>query len=956
MLKPKSAVQADLAAVPCLFLAATAALFYNPLLGTYPDSAGGTMGFGLVNGISIDKLVVHFFLWYIGIFLLLFVGLFWLFGVLARRAAWGAEEYSQRSKAMSMLAVLGLPLLVIEYIGRLSGESAKLACPTVPLLVSTIILEYFVSHIICALRKRTPPEPEHLIFLWAASFLLAFPLSHLLGLLGIQWPGYLWVMSFALASGLGLCAAGIAGVRMRWFDTTARVVLPLCFAPVLTALYLEGRNILAQHGIVLRHPQWHIMGIYVLLLGCAALIYLCGRKKSEAFPNWKRVYYPLILVSVLVIAYLPQAVVHSGELDYFEHANQGVPLLQMVTYGKLPIIESFSAHVLSDFIGPLTYFLVNGDMVTAVFAGSGWASPLLFYDVFACVLAPLSLFFILKTSFNADFALGFSILFPIAASAFGAMPVALSCVTALIHLLKRPGWKACLLYALTLAFNCLYRLDYGAAFALATFAALVILWLLERDRRPFKMHTLLLCLAGTAFTLFVMFVTVCTAKGIQPVLRLRELLAQVTSNGYWAFGGPGSPETSAYPFFYILAPMAAVVLLVGVVYLARNRLLILQPAILGIILSLGFAFVANIPRIMVRHNVAEGWIVPLMFMLPLFFAFAAAVLAPRAKQALFVLVCFGVMLAGQGSLSTQILAGDSYIGLAAERYTEEDTFNAKLEPYTERFRWDNETEIVEATRFIESALDEGETFIDLSAHGMLYVLTGRECPYYVSQAPALLSDEFLQQQFIAQVDGYADGTPLAVTSMKYTGLDGIAYSDRQHLVYEYLYNEYVPLVTIDTFVFWCRGEKLDEYTALADNMGYTAPTQADMRYLMVEDVALGEMPYLWGLDGLGDSAAEVLIAGVPASTGIAQAPVDMTANGGTTYLRLEIESASVQTGVLELYGEDGPLKKYTFNIHEGVHTYLFRVSSNWFWHSGEVDTLFLSGLHDAANYEIALAL
>lgn len=947
-------------AIPSLFLAGLVPLIYNPLSDIYPNGAIDTMGLGLANGVSIGKIIVHMFVWYLVAFLLVAAMFFLLFIRLGRVAKWGEAPMGRHVHFMAIVSLLGMPALVLAYSMRLRSEAGAFYYPDIPLLVAIIILEYFAYHFLCSALKKTALEREKMEWVWVVSFLAAFPAMHLVTVMGVPAFKHLWLLCFLLLSVFALpIGHWIFSRNEMHFTHSAKMLLPPCFAALLTAVYIEIRNVAAQHGILLRHPNRNILVVYALLLlcgGCVGVLSYRGKWKCS-FSRWKNYYYPLVLITLLAIAFLPRPIVYSGALDYFEHGNQGVPLSQFILFGKIPIVESFSAHVLSDFWGPYFYSLLNGDMVTAVVA-SGIRYPLsAFYDVFKCFFAPLALYKILSSFFDKSFALGFCVLFPLYAPAFGDIAVPIVCVVALIYILKNPSWKSYIVFAVTLAFSVLYQLDYGLAFSLGTFATLIILWLMNRKRRPFVLWQFVVSLAGTIVALFAIFAGICVVKHIPLWQRIAEILSLVMSNDYWAYGTLGDVTSNAYTFFYVAMPFVSIIFIAGILFVAKKRLARISVTGLGIVLSFGIAYIVNLPRIMVRHTVGEIWIMPLMFGLPLFLAFAVALLATKGKRGIFVFTCIGVMLAGNSSINTTVLRANSYADMSINRYSEQDFIPSEVMT-DKRIVWENEDAVAGVIGFLDEILMREETFVDLSNHGLLYTLTERECPFYLSQSPALISNTLLQEQFIRQIEEYGARAPIVLTSIYHSSLDGISYHDRQPLIYEYLYAEYMPLCRVDEFVLWCKIERKAKYEEQIKELGAHSVGIEQVIALQGAENNLGEMPYLWGRRLESSSDITELLSGFTSKDGLIDIRLISLKNAAPYYLCIGIDAQSSDEGALAMAGlYDGNeiiLKQYGFNIHEGSNIYLFRVSANYFWQEGFVDELKVYVNNEEVECEVRL--
>ena len=118
-------------------------------------------------------------------------------------------------------------------------------------------------------------------------------------------------------------------------------------------------------------------------------------------------------------------------------------------------------------------------------------------------------------------------------------------------------------------------------------------------------------------------------------------------------------------------------------------------------------------------------------------------------------------------------------------------------------------------------LKPSESFIDFTDTTFVYSAFGRECPVYVSQSPSMLSGEFSQEQFIAEIKKEKERLPVALFPLSSFYLsqyvDGVPLVLRHYKVAEYLYQNYRPLCTAGDYALWCDRDKYADYKNLLDD-------------------------------------------------------------------------------------------------------------------------------------------
>ena len=198
------------------------------------------------------------------------------------------------------------------------------------------------------------------------SFCLSFLQVQLFQLAGIQGNQSLAIFSTVFSSVLLLFyLLQQKTVAFTHEDVQGKIFItaPLAILPLLSVISTELFMILNQHDI-------HAPGIRIIHFGLLAIIALSmfyrrrkWRKQGIAhstnlFDTLGRLWFPMICIGIAALAtYKP---IVSPTIDLFEDANRILPLQQFFDFGKIPFLDTFSSHALSDFGPGALFSLLNG--------------------------------------------------------------------------------------------------------------------------------------------------------------------------------------------------------------------------------------------------------------------------------------------------------------------------------------------------------------------------------------------------------------------------------------------------------------------------------------------------------------------------------------------------------------------------------------------------------------------
>lgn len=585
---------------------------------------------------------------------------------------------------------------------------------------------------------------------------------------------------------------------------------PMAFYLWISTVLLEAIVVLNQHQVVVSNLKM-IFGVAFLAL------LLIGIVKFKLLTNLRE-YDSIMDVGVLLgmvgMAALPK-IQTTVATDLFEQANSAVSINQLVEFGKIPFVETISAHLASDWLPGTLYYLINRDLEGAFF------SP---YTLLFDVAWILVFYYILKESIGAEDALIICLLVPFFSFSSGWQQMGIMSVAALVFLLKKDmSVKRAISFWCVLLVSVLYKADAGLAFGLAAIVSYIVIKILNREKVNWKRFVLsggaVALVAGVAFCL------ICNIKEIDILKRIKEFLEIfATSNEVWSYGEFGTAGTLQYTIVYFFIPiMVILALLVYGFKIWKSKSY--NKIVDAVILSMGIAYLFNLQRIIVRHNLREGgYSVSLTFTAGVFFAMFMMEIVHREREKIFVFVflAFGCFFSIEKAnvLSIENIEAVSKYNLSLTSLAFEKIYNNtfmqeyNLSSKVKRVQIDQEmqNQYVYVVREIQELLKDDETFLDFSNQSLIYALAHKKLPVYVVQSPGQISGEFGQSMFLDEIK--EQDCPIAISVGEGNlscgiGVDGIQHSYRQYQISEYLNDNYIPLEMAGDFVIWVRNDRTD---------------------------------------------------------------------------------------------------------------------------------------------------
>lgn len=743
----------------------------------------------------------------------------------------------------------------------------------------------------------------------------------------------------------------------------AKAHATLAWFPLVFCLLCELFFTLFEKGLVAFSP---VYGVYAVSLLFLAASLLKGRWRSSASAVSENVFYVGALLSFTALAYGGIAYFHEFQnvqtdfKDFYEYGNL-LGIVETLESGKVPVIDYFSAHALSDVFTGILHGIVHGSTTGALI------DPYRDFVIFSC--GGVLLFFILSKFFSPFFSFALICLFPLNTNAFHFVDICLAGVLLHLGLYGKPGvWRLPLFWFLV-ALLAFYRYDTGVAFGVASIFASVLLFASRRD----KSGLLKFALSGLSVSalLLVFYFVYCGMNGIAAVDRMREWIAlTLHSNGYWAEEVLANSLTS--PLFilaYLLIPLAEsfVVFYVVVESLLNRKLektagLALVFAVAGLfLLTRAFVFYT------LSFTLGRGCVMFCYSVFALSFFLFHLLRQKRVGRGLaavlwLLAVSFGIWVCNGANHflpdATNLLANRAVSNMKEIRESLLWHFDdLEATARQERFRMDDTLSYYSAEfkSFFSRILEEHETFLDFADIPAVYALAGREKPFYSAQSPGLLSDLYSQEMFLREIE--SKQVPVAITAWKDAGhmqvIALVPHQVRFYKVAEYLYTRYRPLAHVGDFVVWCKPEKYWTYLKKLVGGPWKLAEYGYEPNSAYHHFDLKWNPYVWANadryraaeNPVLDRARLERVQGQGAKDGsryrFGLAGSKSYPSPAGKYVALEIRSAGPDRANVT-FAEEGDTASrygYDFDLKEGTHRYLVRASQDYNWHAFNINSV-----------------
>lgn len=928
--------------------------YVNPLDGVELTSWDRTFCSAILSEISINKRINEFY----KLFFLVIPGIIILLMALFNFLFQCRENYKDYFAKFSIFTLLAT---FASYISRYTSESTDIA--ENPLL--QCILAFLIVLSIIALmdfKEKIKFEDVSMLFLAHVIMILLF------NMFGQSEELIKYVV---IAAVIEIIYAGVvlfAPIRDELYSCGKNLIFILFWLPAFARLALEGLYFLIEHGHNTQRYFTHVMrATLIFFVIVCVMVFLCRKKKW----SFKVLGYVGAIASVTTVYTFSFAFQYTWNYSNFSNVYElgnGAVAMDSVLYGKLPIIDYFSAHALGDVWTKILYCVIHNDI------GGIFTNP---YGGLATIIAFIILFFIARNFFDDDVAILYVLLFPGSFTSIKWVSICSLALVMLLYIYRKPKFKSYLWFWIATLIGAFYTYDEGISIGVACILTYLILRCIEKEWK--EIRNFIICGAGVGATVGVFYVVYALITGIPVISRIKEWISvSVNSSSSWATANFGNQSTFAFLISYFLVPMTAVALLIFVLikYIKyRNHGLLVAATV-----AYSLTEILYITRTIVYHNLAvcSGWTgvllnfihwsVSLYVLYTMEFKeknFNTKLLAWTGAMMLVMLVEGTAVTGYWPSADATILSK----GLkASDGWNLQDGYTANIGQ--SRIVADEDTTIlINSFKLVfDTLLDEDETFLDFSNITSMYAMTGRVRPCYVGQSPSLLTDLYSQECFLKEIAKY--DCPLAVVGTTGTSylsqMVGIPHNIRYYTVAEYIYSNYRPLVTFSEFAIWCEKDKYDEFSSVLNTAGFYAEesgyTAADYGYdfttAYVDDAGntqfnfwpyhsydLQAIPYIWAnydeYEAISNAVIETIEASAVNTYTFDGSQSVLTDEGN--YLAFDYTNNSeddISINIV-LYDSknDGAKIQYYFTVKPGINTYIIRISGDYFWDIYNIDTI-----------------
>ena len=581
-----------------------------------------------------------------------------------------------------------------------------------------------------------------------------------------------------------------------------RVTTPLVLIPALSLLSFEGSMILGQRGMLLGPTPLYVSGLLILLFA----VFRRYKKSQPLFTDAKHklntVWVPFLLVGIIgLVMYKP---VVSPDIDWFEDGNRILPLQQWFDFGKIPFLDTFSSHAMSDWVWGALYSLFNGPDPMGVFV----------YGFLLGVVVTLLIYaLVLRLSDNAFLSVFVALFYPytdlLLPTYYHIVPLT---VLLLLNILQKQSVKNYFLFFFLLLFTMVWRIDLGISNFMAGIGGLALLWFVHPDFNPDRKSALRGFGIFAVTSLFLFLIAILIQGPALLFDRLGEMAGYLSSlQAYGLINLSGATDMKYYSLYFIMPVAVALVAGFAFVKLIRNNEAASRASIVSVvIIFLSIFYFSNLQRGLVRHTLAEQW--DTAFTSYGFFILVCPVFYSRKKSITPAIQFFSFFI-----LATVITVNYKLNTPELDRsnvYNEVMKFVQGELPVKTAMKTDRTPERTEYRSDFYGDLDfwmkknisDSSSFLDFSNSPMLYYYLGRKTPNYLCQIPHTAHNDEMQDRLLNGLKNY--DLPVALFSnypvSYWDQLDGIPNCMRHYKISEYIYKNYSPYALINHHTVWAK--------------------------------------------------------------------------------------------------------------------------------------------------------
>lgn len=593
--------------------------------------------------------------------------------------------------------------------------------------------------------------------------------------------------------------------------------------PLFSAILIETINIHTQFGGEALSKRNAILILTVFLF---FLIFILSFLKVN-LKIVEKYHLGLLLIGFLFLAYGPNYKIITPTNELFESANHGLLVYDFFNYNKVPILESFDAHMFSISIWGILYGVITKDFQNAVF------TP---YVEYANIITILALYIFLGRLFDKTFVFFLSLFLPISQSIqwsyFYLFDLTFFSIIITMYALSKNSFKIYFLMIFSFAISFFYRLDTAFVSILSSIFLIILYYV----KNPFKINELLKAIYSTLFILIAITLFIISYINIDFWSRLVEFKDIVISNQIWGNAELGDSNSIKYKISYLIFPIIGVLISLFSISKFFTTKTKYEETLYLSIFALGSMYLLNLNRSVVRHSVFEdayGIIFGgVLLLIPLFISS----LKLKKKELVFSTSITFIVL------STSMLIGSSefqssIFSKMKDKYNNGTYFkNGKSsEPRVDLINFNIYKNDLENLKTI---IYEDNTYIDFTNDSLLYAFLNKEKPFYINQSPGLLNGPVSQYKYINQTTN----SNFVLESKTCKSIDSVPLQLRYFIVSDYINRNFKPAYTLENYNVWVKNNY-----ELSDNIVLNFREKEIQEYNAgCKTFDLGFVPYLMG--------------------------------------------------------------------------------------------------------------
>ena len=698
------------------------------------------------------------------------------------------------------------------------------------------------------------------------------------------WNEVCFLMSFVLSALFYLKVENNKSFVIRAGLFCSSMLILVCFL-IETCFTLKSRG-LSEQSIV----KFVIVGVIIYAVIASVLEWYFIKNNNI---QTEAVRSHFMLIAVTAFAWI-NSIRDYKVVNFFESSNHGLSIFEYIRYGKIPVAETFDAHMLSNTFPGIVYYYINSDYRGAL------TSPYVY--VYTIVLL-ISLYLIFSNLVGYEKAMVCTVFFPMSLIVADAValpnPAAfiagLFMIPVFLNWKKRMGVRSHVILWFFIVLSALIQLDTGVAFGIGALILALIELIKQRDRKQLLVFTSI----GALFALIaVLIIAVIIYPSTDLIYWISRFINLSLSSQNWAIPILSFEEKVR---FYLIYP-----LIMFIACIFGVRLLKGGETAKDILLFVMLSFLLNASRTIVRHTVSENPVYASCFVCLALLILLVLVInefISRNKTVSFKksgLLGIFVLLV---MVSFVIVVEKEAFGKAPTNLD-----NIRIDLSAGRADYVNEYAVNKLNDLADICLKDDETLFDFSNFSNVYAYIDRPNPIYENQSPGLISGEFGQLDVIETLQTYRDSIPLVLMRSPSEDigvrLDGILNTDRYYLITEYIYDNYVPFYSDEDYEIWCLQDRLSE---MEGRLGYIS--SSDAYHFSSDTHYLGYIPYLWANKCEGWENYEKY---------------------SCSFLTLNIYSENtIYDCVVKVDYSNDTEEYYIINLLEGESSYLIRISTDY---------------------------